>query len=439
MQRVNCLPHDDNQPGWFLTSSSRVAQSAHSGQSTARFAVIGAGYTGLAAAHQLAVLFPDDEIILLEAQEVGFGTAGRNAGFAIDLPHDIGAKDYIGDIHVAQSTLKLNQLGQKLLVDWVQQYGIDCHMRHSGKYQGAVSDKGLKVLAAYQRGLDKLGAAYEVISGKDLPEHIGTDFYRQALYTPGTILLQPAALVKGLANHLPKNVSLYEHTAIEGYEYGKPIKLFHHNGCIQVDTLVLANNAFAMRFGFLQHTMLPMFLYASLTRPLTSAEQQTLGGQDFWGLIPADPYGSTVRRTHDQRILIRNSMSFNPNQQPKPHLLAKFKQHHQQSFRNRFAMLGEIPFEYTWSGSLALSQNHQGYFGQLAPNIYAAVCHNGLGITRGTATGYLLANWIAGQNNEYIEFLRQSSGPNRLPPEPFLSIGVNLTLWKGHYQAGLER
>ena len=42
-------------------------------------------FTGLAAA-RLALHFPDEEIVLVEAQEVGFGTAGRNAGFAIDLP-----------------------------------------------------------------------------------------------------------------------------------------------------------------------------------------------------------------------------------------------------------------------------------------------------------------------------------------------------------------
>ncbi|MBC8862987.1 FAD-binding oxidoreductase, partial [Escherichia coli] len=74
-----------------------------------------AGFTGLAAARQLALNFPDDEIILVDAQEVGFGTSGRNAGFAIDLPHDIGADDYIGDIPTARTTLKLNVLGQTIL------------------------------------------------------------------------------------------------------------------------------------------------------------------------------------------------------------------------------------------------------------------------------------------------------------------------------------
>ncbi|MBL3931399.1 FAD-binding oxidoreductase, partial [Bacteroides thetaiotaomicron] len=81
---------------------------------------------------------------------------------------------------------------------------------------------------------------------------------------------------------------------ITDVEYGDKIVLAHRNGRITVDKLVLANNAFGMRFGFLQHTMLPVFLYASLTRPLTGAEQAQLGGKPFWGVIPADPFGSTL-------------------------------------------------------------------------------------------------------------------------------------------------
>lgn len=438
MTRVTSLPADDAACGWYHTSMPRNARPAHSGETKARWAVVGAGFTGLAAARQLALNFPDDEVVLVEAQEVGFGTSGRNAGFAIDLPHDIGAEDYIGDIDIARTTLKLNLLGQTILRSLVEQHGIDCHMRPSGKYQAAVEARGVGVLEAYRRGLDKLGEAYEMIEGEDLPEHIGTRFYRKALFTPGTVLLQPSALVKGLADSLPANVRLYENTPIAAVEYGDKSVLIHRNGRITADKLVLANNAFGQRFGFLQHTMLPVFLYASLSRPLTEAEQAALGGKPFWGVIPADPFGSTVRRTHDDRILIRNTFSFNPDGRPKQKYLQSCVSRHRLSFQRRFPMLPDVDLEYTWSGSLALAQNHQGFFGQLAPNVYGALCCNGLGVTRGTVTGSLLADWLAGKRNELIDFLLSSPGPNRLPPEPFLSIGVNATLWWGQRKAGME-
>lgn len=438
MQKVACLPADDKACGWYHTSAPRQVKASHVGHKHAGWAVVGAGFTGLAAARQLALNFPDDEVVLIEAQDVGFGTSGRNAGFAIDLPHDIGAEDYIGDINIAKTTLKLNLLGQQILRNLVEEHNIDCHMRPSGKYQAAVEQRGIAVLDAYRRGLDKLGESYEMISAQDLAAHIGTDYYRQALFTPGTYLVQPSALVKGLADTLPVNVTLYENTPITEFEYKDKVRLKHKRGEIMADKVVLANNAFGMHFGFLQKTMLPVFLYASLTRPLTQEEQKSLGGKDFWGVIPADPYGSTVRRTHDNRILIRNSFSFNPNGRPKGHCLKRFVERHRASFTNRFPMLPNVDFEYTWSGSLALSRNHQGFFGQLAPNVYGALCCNGLGVTRGTVTGTLLADWLAGESSDLTEFLLSSSGPNKLPPEPFLSIGVNATLWWGQRKAGLE-
>ncbi|WP_246796038.1 NAD(P)/FAD-dependent oxidoreductase [Burkholderia perseverans] len=438
MLKVNSLPADDKACGWYHTSRPRTPTAPHAGESTARWAVVGAGFTGLAAARRLALNFPDDEILLVEAQEVGFGTSGRNAGFAIDLPHDIGADDYIGDIATAKSTMKLNLLGQTILRELVDEHGIDCSMRMSGKYQAAVEARGVAVLEAYRRGLDRLGQPYQMIDGRELPAHIGTAFYRQALFTPGTVLVQPSALVKGLADSLPPNVTLCEGTAITGVEYGERIVLAHRNGRIVADKLVLANNAFGARFGFLQQTMLPVFLYASLTRPLTEAEQAALGGQPFWGVIPADPFGSTLRRTHDNRILVRNSFSFNPNGLPKEKCLPRCAERHRLSFARRFPMLPEVGFDYTWSGSLALSQNHKGFFGQLAPNVYGALCCNGLGITRGTVTGTLLADWLAGKRSEQIDFLLATSGPSRNPPEPLLSLGVNATLWWGQRKAGFE-
>ncbi|AEA69955.1 Putative oxidoreductase [Pseudomonas brassicacearum subsp. brassicacearum NFM421] len=400
--------------------------------------MVGAGFTGLAAARQLALNFPDDEIVLIEAQEVGYGTSGRNAGFAIDLPHDIGADDYIGDIKTAKISMELNLTGQSILKELVEKHRIECQFRMSGKYQAAIEDRGVAVLDAYRHGLDRLGQDYEMIEEKDLPSHIGTHFYRKALFTPGTALIQPAALVKGLADSLPANVTLYENTPITEVEYGDKTILTHQSGRIVADKVLLTNNAFAMSFGFLKGRMLPIFTYASLTRPLTEQEQVRLGGQPHWGVIPADPFGTTLRRTVDNRLLVRNSFSFNPDGRSDSKYLQRFNKRHQDSFARRFPMLPEVKFEYTWGGSLALSRNHMAHFGQLTNNVYGALCCNGLGVTRGTVTGTLLADWLAGKKNHLIDFLMSSPGPNRNPPEPILSAGVNMNLMWGQCRAGKE-
>ncbi len=438
MYRNTSTPADDNGCGWFHLSPKRQPRAAHRGRSEARWVVLGAGFTGLAAARQLALHHPDDEVILVDAQEVGFGASGRNSGFAIDLPHDIGAADYIGDLPTARMNLKLNLRAQAILRGLINQHGIDCQIRPDGKYQAAVEDKGLAVLEAYRSGLEKLGQPYQMIDARDLPEHFGTAFYRKALYTPGTQLLQPAALAKGLAESLPGNVTLHERTTISHIEQGRRITLKHANGEIVADQLLLTNNAFASHFGFLPGRLLPIFTYASMTRPLTEDEQARLGGKASWGIIPADPFGSTLRRTPDQRLLVRNSFSFNADGRANPRHIARAGRQHRASFERRFPMLSGMPFEYTWGGSMCLSRNHLSHFGTLAPNVHAALCCNGLGITRGTATGTLLADWLSGERDELIDFLLGSAGPNRNPPEPLLSVGVNLNLHWGQRRAGLE-
>lgn len=436
--KVTSLPADDNSCGWFHLSRPRKPKPAHQGHSTARWVIVGAGFTGLAAARQLALSFPNDEIVLVEAQEVGLGPSGRNAGFAIDLPHDIGAEDYIGDITLARTSLKLNLAGQSILRDLVDQHGIDCQMKACGKYQAAVEGRGIAVLEAYRRGLDKLDQPYQMIEQDELPNHLGTHFYRKALYTPGAVLLQPSALVKGLADHLPANVTLYERTPILEVEYGAKTVLKHANGSITADKLILANNSFGMRFGFLKGRMLPIYTYGSITRQLTSEEQAQLGGKPYWGAIPADPFGTTVRRTPDNRLLIRNSFSFNPDGRSDSRYNERFIRRHQASFDKRFPMLPNVNFEYTWGGALAMTRNHNGFFGELAPNVYGALGCNGLGVTRGTVTGQLLAEWLAGQRDERIDFLLNAPGPNSNPPQPFLSWGVNANLKWGQYRAGRE-
>lgn len=432
------VPADDASCGWFHLSKPRTPNRGHEGRSSARWAVLGAGLTGLAAARQLAMRFPDDEVVLIEAQQVGFGPSGRNSGFVIDLPHDIGAPDYIGDLDNARMNLALNKSAQDILKRLISDYNIECNIDPSGKYQAAIEDSGVAVLDSYRKGLDRLGEAYETIEAKDIPAHLGTAFYRKALYTPGTLLLQPSALVKGLADNLPSNVTLYEQTPITDFERGKEMELRHARGSIKASNLLLTNNAFASHFGFLQRRLLPIFTYASITRPLTADEQARIGGKERWGVIPAHPFGTTLRRTPDNRILVRNSFSFNPRGQVDRSALARAGRKQRISFERRFPAIKDVAFEYTWGGAMCLSRNHLSHFGPLDSNVFAAVCCNGLGLTRGTITGTLLADWLAGDRNELIEFLINSPGPAANPPEPLLTLGVNANLWCGERRAGLE-
>ena len=89
--KIKLLPEDDKTNGWSAILPHRQPRRALDKHIRADWLVIGAGFAGLAAARQLALNRPDDQIALVEAHEVAEGASGRNSGFAIDLPHNVGS------------------------------------------------------------------------------------------------------------------------------------------------------------------------------------------------------------------------------------------------------------------------------------------------------------------------------------------------------------
>jgi glycine/D-amino acid oxidase-like deaminating enzyme len=105
---------------------------------------------------------------------------------------------------------------------------------------------------------------------------------------------------------------------------------------------------------------------------------------------------------------------------------------HRRKFDARFPTLKHVPFEATWTGFLCLSKNLAPGFGRHRPNVFSAVCQNGVGVTKGTQSGILIADLACGVDNPLIADMEAQGQPNRVPPEPFLGLGVRANIaWQG--------
>jgi glycine/D-amino acid oxidase-like deaminating enzyme len=97
-------------------------------------------------------------------------------------------------------------------------------------------------------------------------------------------------------------------------------------------------------------------------------------------------------------------------------------------------MLPHVAIEHTWRGFVCLSRNQAPGFGRLAPNLYAAICQNAVGVTKGTIGGLLAADLATGRDNALIADMQSLGVPARLPPRPFLDLGVRarfaVELWR---------
>ncbi|MCQ9617673.1 FAD-binding oxidoreductase [Paenalcaligenes niemegkensis] len=421
------LPCDDASSGWYRILPEPSPPLELTQDIKADFAVVGAGFAGLSAARQLALNHPEAVVILIDAQSVGEGASGRNSGFAIDLPHKFALEN--PDKQFKQRLLRLNRSAIEQLDLLVKQFKIDCYWSAAGKYQGAVGERGQVFLSHFANLMDQLGEPYEWVKGEQLDSVLGTSYYREAIYTPGGYLMQPAALVRGLARHLPENVRLFENSPVLewGQEPTKGCFLRTAKAKVLTDKLIFTTSIYTREFGFLKNRLLPIATFASLTRPLNEAEQATFTGQYNWGLTPADHAGTTLRMTADKRIIVRNTYRYAPRygKSISQSERDKIARSHAQSFLRRYPQFGHVPFEYTWGGTYAISRNFTNFFGQLAPNVYASACDNGVGVTWGTISGRLLADLACGKNSDLLADIQAVTGmPSLNPPEPLSAWGA---------------
>jgi glycine/D-amino acid oxidase-like deaminating enzyme len=421
------LPHDDASCGWYAALPAAEPATRLQGEQRADYAVIGAGFAGLAAARRLAEHHPEACILLVDAQRVGYGASGRNSGFVIDLPHKF-ALEHPDPAH-KQRLLGLNRAAIAQLQGLIQRHGIDCQWSHAGKYQGAVGPRGMAYLQHFECLMQDLGEPFAWVERGELAKVVGSQHYSGAIYTPGCYLMQPAALVGGLGRSLPGNVELLEESPIQRLQRdGQGGWILHGStGSIRTPRLLLGTSIFTQEFGYLRNRLLPVMTFASWTPPLSDAELAVYGGQLDWGLTPADHAGTTVRMTQDRRLIIRNTYKHVPKygKSTSDAMRESVRNDHRKAFLARFPQLAEVPFSHTWGGVYAISRNFTNFFGELEPGVFASACDNGVGAAWGTISGTLLADLAVGADSAQLRDIQAVTGmPSLNPPEPLLGLGV---------------
>ena len=431
--KVNRLPSDPGPAGWNRLLQEPMPAVQLEEKITADWLVIGAGFAGLAAAHRLCKQAQGDKIVVLDAVRVGDGPAGRNSGFMIDLPHDLTSADYGGGLDADLDQTQDNRLGIAHASKMATEYLLSEEaFIVSGKINGAATAKGQAHNENFAKHLTAMGEPYESFDAKQMREITGSSYYQDGLFTPGTAMIQPAMYIRGVAEGLGQDgVTIYEDS---------PVTALNNNGSWVVETphgqvssprVILAVNGHLNSFGYAKSRLMHLFTYASMTRALTPQEIGKLGGNPVWGLTPADPVGTTVRRISGKggdRLIIRNRFTFDPTLEVSPKRIAKIGHDHDASFLHRFPDLSNVTMEYRWGGRLCLSRNNVQIIQELEPGLFSACCQNGLGTAKGTFAGGLAADLALGRPSQALSRALAADAPARLPPAAIAKLGANLYL-----------
>ena len=441
---VRRLPKDPGPAAWNALLPIAPSRPALNENANGDWLVIGGGFAGLSAARRLAELHPTDRVVVLDATAIADGPSGRNSGFMIDLPHDLTSSDYSGRADKDQRDTRLNRAGIDYALDAKTEYEMsDEAIVMSGKINGAVTDRGVAHNNAYAMHLDSLSEPYDRLDAKAMQSLTGSPVYIDGLFSPGTVMLQPAMYIRELARGIESNrVRIHEHSPVVQLERDNRLwKATTHDGSVVAPKVILAVNGHLESFGFYKRQLMHVFTYASMTYPLSAQQLKRLGGEPRWALTPADPMGTTVRRIADtggDRLIIRNRATFDPTMEVSDARIGKVTHTHDRSFRDRFPMLDDVKMAYSWGGRLCLSRNNVPAFGELDDGLYTACCQNGLGTAKGTIAGKLVAELASGEQSSLLDDIQADEEPRRLPPTPFSTIGANAIMRWGEWRAGKE-
>ncbi|WP_127959183.1 NAD(P)/FAD-dependent oxidoreductase [Serratia microhaemolytica] len=426
------VPLNQNDNGWLIDHQQTTRYPVLVGNQTADWVVVGSGFAGVSFARRLACLNPELKIILIDANGAAESSSARNSGFIIGLPHNIGSST--AELKKAQGYRSLLQAGINQLSTLIGQHQIVCQWENIGKYHCQVSSSNQRILKEYCDHLSMMEEPYQLLQQDELEQKLATRFYRQGIYTPNTILVNPASLIIGLVDHLPQNVTVYNHSPVMEINYGNNIQVRTPYGTLITGNIMLATNALSRELLPATSRQAAMATFASITAPLTAEQRQRLPEMSSWGLTPVNAIaGATLRYTPDHRFLIRQHVIPALNGAVTAAQTYQATEQHRRLFNKIYPQLNDVPVLRTWSGTISVTRNGAPVWGKLKKGVYTAGGCNGAGIAKQTIAGSLLADYALSQHHPLIGAMLELGHANYLPPSPLLDVAIKLSLAKERF------
>ncbi|RWP95473.1 FAD-binding oxidoreductase [Mesorhizobium sp.] len=439
VHKAERLPVQRGPAAWNAILPAQPYSAPVDGDIRVDVAIVGGGFAGLSAAKRLRQQDASLRIAVLEASGLAEGASGRNSGFMIDLPHDVQSDDYAGTgVEEDKKMIALNRAAISFAKECVEEYGIDpAYFDPAGKINGAASETARNLNESYAKHLTELGEASEMLDAKAMQEVTGSRHYTSGLYTPGTVMIQPAGYIRSLGTGLRRDgVFVFEESPVSKLaRVNQDWILTTPNGHVTAAKVIFANNGHLESFGFARKRLMHVFLYASMTVELDVDALSRLGGQPRWGITPSDPMGTTMRRIDTaqggNRVITRTCASYLPGMVPSKSAVDRAAKVHRRKFADRFPAIADVPMEYSWAGHLCLTWNGVSVTSELEPGLFSACCCNGLGTVRSTLTGIAAADMLLNRPSKISAHFMAEPEPSKLVPSPFAEIGANLYFrWK---------
>ena len=385
-----------------------------SGEVTADVCVIGAGYTGLSAALELAE--HGYKVVVLEAKSVGYGASGRNGG-QICTGFSSGQGKIVAQLGKddARKAFAIAEEAKTLLTTRLATHDIDCDLTW-GYLHCIPKAHQFEELKAWQQEYEELGITGTTLFTRDeLREKLGTSIYHGALREATAGHIHPLNYCQGLAKAAQKfGAVIYENSpAIEIEEGAKPWARTA-NGKVNAKFMIIAGNAYLGSLSSkLSGRVMPVGSYIIATEPLGENRAKSLI-RDNEAVANTNFIVDYYRRSKDNRMLFGGRASYSTLEPPS---LATYMRPRMTSV---FPQLADVKIDYAWGGFIAITSNRIPDCGRLSPTVYYAHGYSGQGLVLAGMYGKLIAEAVRGQAERFdllakIRHLPFPGGPLRTP------------------------
>jgi len=425
----------DLEPGsfWLADPARPEARAALDDDVSCDLLVVGGGYCGLWTALLAKERDPARDVVLVEADRIGWAASGRNGGFcAASITHgEANGRDRWPDEYPQLDALGRANLDQ--IAAAVARYDLVCDFERTGELSVATEPYQLAGLhetdadGTLPEGVTLLDRD-EVRAEVDSPTYVGGRWDRH-----GTALVSPARLAWELARACESvGVRIYEHTPVQRLG-GARLQAETPAGTITPRQVALGTNVFPSLVRRTRLHTVPVYDYALMTEPLTAEQLASLGwvhrqgigdsanqfhyyrlsadNRILWGGYDAVyRFGGRVRDRHDQRPATFRTLA--------SHFFATFPQ------------LEGVRFTHGWGGAIDTCTRFCAFYGTAHDGDVAyAAGFTGLGVGATRFAADVMLDLLAGQDTERTRLEMVRTKPLPFPPEPLAYLGIQATRW----------
>ena len=388
----------EHAPSWYQASCQAVDRPPLERTVSAEVCVIGAGFTGLATALELAN--NGHGVVVLDAHRVGWGASGRNggqlgSGFNKTPPE---LESLVGKLG-ARALWQIAEDAKTHIRKICKLHGIDIDYKPGIVY---AQHRQRNVQAAHEY-CDVMARDYdyhslEPLTRSSIRQLVASDNYHGGFVDHGAGHIHPLKMAMGLARAAESAGAIIhersEVVRIQPLSGGRGQRIITATGAVDCDKVVIATNGYLDNLQpSLNKWSMPINNFIVVTEPL---------GERANSLLPQDNAVADsrfvvnyFRRVDTDRLLFGGGENYSYR------FPSSIEATVRRAMSGVFPQLHDVAIDYAWGGTLAITRKRLPYLKLVNRDVYAAGGYSGHGLALAVMYGTAIAEHIDHRSDRF--------------------------------------